>query len=97
MSIHYCYYANLHFATQTVPLSYDITERRTAGVRTKWWSNCIPVVFAHFMVCTLNLRISTPVLASYSASSYGAWGDTQDDICVSVETRTAKTVLALSV
>lgn len=75
-----------------MPVSYDIPERRAAGVRTKCWSNCIPVAFAHFMVCILDIRISTRVLASYSVSSYGAWGDTQDDICISVKMHTAKTL-----
>jgi hypothetical protein len=42
------------------------------------------------MSYTLDTRVSTPLLASYSISSYGAWGYTQDDI--SVEMRTTHTL-----
>jgi len=63
-----------------VPLSYDIPERRAVGARMKCWSNRKPVAFANFIFCTLDIRISTPVLVSYSVSSFGAWGDTQDYI-----------------
>jgi len=44
------------------------------------------------MFCTLDISISTSVLLSYTVSSHGAWGDTQVDICISVETHMAKTV-----